>query len=290
MRFNIISNLINGVGLQQDYLLLKEALKKRGHAVHGVQFNQKPLVIPKADINIFLEVVTPLAFQAAQKQWIVPNPEWWFVTWDVFQWDMVLAKTRDCQRIFTKKVGETCQYLGWIARDMYRPEIPRERKFLHVAGKSQFKNTAAVVHGCQHARVGVTVIGEHAKGVRWRVEEPELVRLMNSHFCHVMPSAYEGYGHVLHEALACGQIIITTDAPPMNEITPALLVPSVGSTPYHAGLLHKVEPLAIAHAVRDVLALSDEEIHRYREEARAQYLLEKQQFEEALDALVGRPI
>ena len=127
------------------------------------------------------------------------------------------------ERIFQGKVGDRCQYLGWMARDLYQPSIPRERKFLHVAGKSQFKNTAAVVAGCQHAGVPLTVIGEHTGDIRRRVEDQELIRLMNSHFCQVMPSAYEGYGHVLHEALSVGQVIITTDAPPMNEVAPALL-------------------------------------------------------------------
>jgi hypothetical protein len=255
-----------------------------------VQFNAKPFLVLVADVNIFLEVVNPAAFKAAPKQWAVPNPEWWFSGWDSYPWDVVLAKTRDCERIFKEKVGDKCRYLGWMARDLYDPTIPRERKFLHVSGKSRFKNTLAVVLGCRHAGVPVTLIGEHHPTVRQRIAEPELKRLMNSHFCHVMPSAYEGYGHVLHEALGVGQIIITTNAPPMNELSPAVLVPSIGSTAHHAGVLHRVQAMDIANAVKTVLAFTPEQVQGFQQEGRAQYEQEQAEFFQALDALVGKPI
>lgn len=288
MRFNIISNLTNGVGLQQDYTLLKQALEARGHDVRGVQFNDKPLRISPADINVFLEVVNPLAFKAAPKQWTVPNPEWWFAGWDVHPWDLVLAKTRDCERLFTVKFGQRCQYLGWLSRDLYLPDVKRERMFLHVAGKSRFKNSTAVLKAAQQTKLPLTVIGEHTGMLRRRVPDLELARLMNSHFCHVMPSAYEGYGQVLHEALSCGQVIITTDAPPMHEVQPALLVPSHSTSLHHAGLLHTVTPEAVALAMRQAWSMSAQMVTTYRDDARAQYEAESFAFNKALDQLVGQ--
>lgn len=290
MRFNVISNLNNGAGLQQDVILLTEALEQRGHTVRGVQFNARPLSILAADVNIFLEVVTPLAFKAAAKQWAIPNPEWWFSRsgWDNYAWDLILAKTHDCERIFSDKVGSRCQYLGWTARDLFRPDVVRQRRFLHVAGKSRFKNSPAVITGCHLARVPLTLIGEHTGGVRRRIADPELTRAMNTHFCHVMPSMYEGYGHILHEAQSAGQIIITTDAPPMNELTPAVLVPSVGRKEHHAGILHQVDGTGVAQAIQQVLDMTAETITRYQREARAMYQVEQIQFYQALDRLVGR--
>lgn len=287
MRFNLISNLANGVGLQQDYELLRGELEARGHTVHGVQFNAKPPNPKTADVNIFLEVVTPEVFAFAPKQWAVPNPEWWFQGWDPYPWDLVLAKTHDCERIFRAKVGSRCQYLGWMARDLYQ-DLPRQRKFLHVAGKSRFKNTPAVVAGCQHAGVPLTVVGEYAGVGHRRVSDQELTTLMNTHFCHIMPSAYEGYGHVLHEARGTGQIIITTDAPPMNEMEPSVLVPSVGTTIHHAGLLHKILPWDVSKAVRTVCDFSELAVQAYRDDARASFCDEVRQFHAALDQLVGR--
>lgn len=286
MQFNLITNLTNGVGLQQDYWLLKAALEARGHAVRGVQFNATPLLIQRADINVFLEVVNPLAFTAAPVQWVVPNPEWWATAWDAYRWDRVLAKTHDCERIFTQKVGVRCQYTGWMARDLYQPTLPRTRKFLHVAGKSRFKNTVAVLGGCEIAQVPVTVVGETGGGIR-RVPDEALSLMMNTHFCQVMPSAYEGYGQVLHEAQGVGQVIITTDAPPMQDVRPSIRIPSAGTRVHHAGLLHTVTPAAVAEAVQTVLALTEAEVQQYREAGRAQYLADQAQFHTALDVLVG---
>jgi hypothetical protein len=285
VRFNLISNLTNGCGLQQDYVLFRRELEARGHQVQGIQFNAPRAI--RADVNVFLEVVTPALFKCAPVQWAVPNPEWWFADWHKYEWHRVLAKTRDCERLFRAKVGDRCQYIGWLSRDLYQPVIPRERKFLHVAGKSQFKNTDAVVMACHHARVPLTLIGEHVVPKR-RVSDVELSSLMNSHFCHVMPSAYEGYGQVLHEAQGVGQVIITTDAPPMNELTPAVLVPPVSTSKHHDGTLHKVSATGVAQAIKQVMEMSDAEVLYYGEQGRAQYLKERGQFSEALDALVGR--
>ena len=81
MRFNVISNLTNGIGLQRDYELLKAELERRGHVVRGVQFNAAREV-KVAEVNVFLETVRKEFFQYAARQWVVPNPEWWGQPWD----------------------------------------------------------------------------------------------------------------------------------------------------------------------------------------------------------------
>jgi len=281
MRFNLISNIANGVGLQQDYELLRRELEKRGHTVQGVQFNAKPFLITPADVNIFLEVVVPTAFSAAKQQWVVPHPEWWFEGWGDYQWDLVLAKTHDCYNIFAPKFGPRCRYIGWLARDLYNPDIPRERRYLQVAGKSHFKNTTAVREGCQIAGVPLTLVAEPT-----RVTNTHLAFMMNSHFCQIMPSAYEGYGHVLHEALGAGQIVITTDAPPMNELTPTVLVRSEGTRKHHAGLLHSVSARDVARAIHVVMKMSPSEAQQWSDRARAQFLQDEQDFQYALYELL----
>ena len=281
---NIISNLNNGVGLQRDYELLREALEGRGHHVHGIQFNA-PRNLQNADVNIFLEVVVPGLFTLADKQWAIPNPEWWFVGWDAYVWDKILAKTRDCQRIFTEKVGDRCFYLGWEARDLYNPIIMRQALFLHVAGKSKFKNTYAVIAGCKLAGVHLTLVAEHY-GPHRRETNDVIAGLLNSHQFHLMPSAYEGYGQVLHEAMGCGQIVITTDAPPMNELYPVLLIPSVSQKFHHAGQLHTVSAEGVAAAIAQALQLSADVVRSQSDWARQRFLQEKQTFHTNLNALL----
>lgn len=282
MRFNLISNLTNGAGLQQDYLQLRRELESRGHHVEGVQFNAHPFRISKADVNIFLEVVAPAAFPYAKQQWAVPNPEWWFKGWSDYTWHLVLAKTKDCQRLFTAIVGDRCRYLGWTARDLYDPAIGRQRKFLHVQGKSKFKNTAAVKHGAKLTGVPLTVVAYPG-----RVSDDELKRLMNSHFCQVMPSAYEGFGQVLHESLAVGQILITTNAPPMNEIEPAVLVPSASWSHHHLGRLHTVRGEDVAHAMRKVMDCTDTDAETWSKVARAHYQRDEVSFRQNLGQILG---
>jgi hypothetical protein len=165
MRWNIISNITNAVGLQQDYELLRHLLETNGHEVHGIHF-ASTVSTPRADINVWLEVVNPDLFHLANEQWIIPNPEWFYDSWipwaerldrrwipgvlnrwwisNVFRrhFRYVLCKTRDCERIFqTVAPFSDVIFTGFMARDLYDPSIPKSCSFLHIAGKSQTKNT-----------------------------------------------------------------------------------------------------------------------------------------------------
>ena len=54
--------------------------------------------------------------------------------------------------------------------------------------------------------------------VRQKMPLPELRRLMATTGIHVCPSACEGFGHSINEARSLGAVVVTTDAPPMNEL------------------------------------------------------------------------
>lgn len=285
MRFNLVTHLSNGAGLQRDYEMLRAELERRGHEVQGLHFKEAIEVPPQADINVFLEVVVPSLFSCARQNWCVPNPEWWYRQWPLDCWDLVLTKTQDATRIFRRLVGDRCEYLGWQARDVYDPSVPRQRAFLHVAGKSRSKNTPAVLAGAKQAGVPVTVIAE---GHQQRVSDEELAQLQNTHLFCLLPSAYEGYGHSLHEAYGCGQVVLTTDAAPMNETGPAILIPPQHRRTHHCGVLHEVSGKAVAHAIRHALALSDDEIATMSQEIRAAFAFQRAQFQQNLDRVLER--
>ena len=76
VKFNIVTNH-NGVGLQADAEVLGDALKIRGHEVIASQYNASPQSF--SDVNIFLELVAEQYFPAAKQNWLVPNPEWFFL-------------------------------------------------------------------------------------------------------------------------------------------------------------------------------------------------------------------
>ena len=284
-RFNLVTNLDNGAGLQREFELLRAELTRRGHTVHGIPHKGLACVPSPADVNVFLETVVPSLFTCARQNWVVPDPEWWYPQWPLDMWDLVLTKTHDATRIFRGLVGDRCEYLGWQARDVYDPSVPRQRAFLHVAGKSRAKNTPAVLDGAKRAGVRVTVI---AQGHQPRVTDAELAQLQNGHQFCLLPSAYEGYGHSLHEAYACGQVVLTTDAAPMNETGPAILIPPHAQKPQRYGLMHEVSGKAVCEAIRHALALSDAEVARMSEEGRAAVAFQRVQFQATLDRVLER--
>ena len=154
--FNICSNIDNGVGLQKDAELLRDLLVEWGHTAKLVHYKKQGDIeeAPRARANIFLEVVAYnlVARRIADQNWLIPNPEW-FAAWDhqnaISTFDKFLCKTHDAVTIMQRELKEyrnKVQYIGFESRDLYDPSIPRERKFLHLAGMSQYKNTQATVY------------------------------------------------------------------------------------------------------------------------------------------------
>lgn len=302
MRFNIISNISNGAGLQRDYLIIKGILEAKGHQVCGVMFDGRHQA-PAADINIFLEVVTPHMMDAAPENWVVPNPEWWFEeVWDrcLPRFSKVICKTPDCFRIFSKKVGShRCVLTGFESMDFYQPEVPRKLAFLHMAGKSETKNTAAVVGAWKKYKIQhpLTVVAfkpniarlcqniEHVTHIE-RIADDDLPRMMNEYQFHVTPSKYEGFGHYIHEALGCGGVVITTDAAPMNEFRGVgLLIRSSRGPLMREAQTALVSEGAVAHAVNEAAQLDAQRIAAISSTARAAFLSDREAFRLAFGAI-----
>lgn len=302
MRFNIISNLRNGGGLQQDYELLRRALVTRGHVVQGVQFNAKPLLVSPADINVFLETVVGLAFSAAQAQWVIPNPEWWLPQYHecLPRVTKVLCKTYDSLRAFTTLAGSRAEYLGFVSRDVYRPEVPRQRAFLHVAGNSSVKNTEAILSAWLRLPYDLTVVTRVPRllmlahrvprvTVRSQVTESELITLLNSHQFFICPSQYEGFGHCIHEAMGVGAVVITRDGPPMNEfgIPANFLVPSQVKSSLRLAEMRSVTSEAVATIVQYAAGLSPESIRIISRQMRMTFEENQTAFSQRLSAVLA---
>lgn len=298
MRFNIISNISNGVGLQRDYELLRRLLESRGHEVAGVDFRAPSA--PCADVNIFLEVVTPAMLGAARENWIVPNSEWWHQRWDGLLplVRRVLCKTRDCLRIWTHKTPGKPTYIGWEAEDICRHEVERKHAFLHLAGKSQTKGTSAVIEAWEKfnipypltvisSRFGSRTLG-NVRYLPWQ-DRTDTIKLINEHKFFLMPSEYEGFGQSLYEAEGCGSIILTTNAAPMNEI-PALVrecqIPILNRAQMKAATISRVSPDGVARAVYAAAALTQDEIKKHSEAARSGFISARAEFRQNLDSIL----
>jgi glycosyltransferase involved in cell wall biosynthesis len=273
----------------------------------------------RSDITIFMEVVMPQALSLSRENWLIPNSEWWNPLNDRFlpQFTKILCKTKDCYDIWCQKVGASkCVYTSYEARDIYQPDIAREVKFLHVAGKSEYKNTDAVLRAwrmthLQHisALPHLTVVArapifdEHFRedtpfpdnNVTYvpRATDEEIIQWMNSHRFHIIPSMYEGFGHVIHEALGCGGLVLTTDAPPMNTYEGVLrecIIPVCTRTPRMLAQLNMVAPQAVNESVRKALNLfwtQPDMAAERSQQARAAFLANREFFRAKIMELVN---
>ena len=285
----------NGAGLQRDFEVIRSLCDKNKIGVTGIPVKHNPGRCV-ADVSIFLELLNDQLLNLSPKNWLIPNSEWWTPGWDEFlpRIDKILCKTHDCYRIWSQKVGaERCVYTGFEALDYYDPRFIPEKNFLHLAGVSITKNTQIVLEAWNKYRPPVDLILVTTKQ-NWlmeanlhhritpvkRIADSHIHHYLNSSLFHLMPSQYEGYGQALHEAMACGRIVLTTDAPPMNEFgTPKdLLIPSVRTETKDQAEIHFVSPEGIIEAVEKALALTPKQIADYSKEARENFLKERDFF------------
>ena len=321
MRWNIISNITNAVGLQRDYEFLRDLLQSWGHEVNGIQFDN-PVTAGPADRNLWLEVVNPRLFPLAREQWFFPNPEWLYDAWIpnlnqfsrrwvpnrfLRRWILhslsrrfryVLCKTRDCRKIFQALMPpDKVVFTGFMARDLWEPATSKTRSFLHVAGKSKAKNTEAIIQAWkewnipwQLAIVSTVYSGPPIPNVTFydRLSDAELRVMMNTNLFHLCPSMYEGYGHTSHEGMGCGAIVITVDRPPMNEFgcPPNLYVRPNSIRDFNLATLHVVPASEIHEAVRRAVALTEKECTNLSAQARAVFLKENERFVQRFKELI----
>jgi FkbM family methyltransferase len=87
---------------------------------------------------------------------------------------------------------------------------------------------------------GLALETETAAGVylcRRELPESTAAALRQAAAIHACPSAAEGWGHILDRARWCGAVVVTLDAPPMNELLDgesAVLAPAVDGGPARA--------------------------------------------------------
>ena len=228
----------NGSGLTRDAQIFRSALENAGHSVGLVEYDSNPPNRPQADVALFLELFTPRWSRCAHQLTLVPNQEW-FPEQDIPSLsliDIVLCKTRYAEQVM-RGLGAHTEYMSMTSEDRSAPPLGKwallQKSYcLHIAGKSEFKGTRAVLEAWgEHPEWPQLVLlsrvheiqGEPPSNVKIaaQVNDKELRAMQNGAFLHIQPSEVEGFGHVIAEALSTGIPTITTDAPPMNEmITP----------------------------------------------------------------------
>lgn len=315
----------NGVGLSRDLRLLATTLETRGYRVdftntrrrggvpgliqraqgkrHAMQLARRRRggLAPPYDLVLMEEHIAPAFLDDARFRVMLPHPEW-FLPRDMealSRIDLVLAKTHEAQRIFASQ-GCRAACIGFSSDDRLDESVPRARAFFHLAGSSRTKATGPLLalwrrHPgwprltvLQHPREATP--GTPAANIEHHVcyvDEVELKRLQNAHRFHLCPSETEGFGHYIVEAMSVGAVVITLDAPPMNEmISPerGIPVPYSRTGSQHLATTYHFDDDAMEDAIERAIAMDDARCHALGAAARAWYEAERAAFPARLDA------
>ena len=315
----------NGVGLSRNLRLLATTLRARGYRVDFTNTRRRgglPGLIQRAkgkqhasqlarmrrrglpppyDFVLMEEHIMAAYLDDAPHRVLLPHPEW-FLPRDMEALghiDLVLAKTREAQRVFAAQ-GCRAVCIGFTSEDRQDAAVLRERAFFHLAGSSRTKNTEpllalwrrhpewprlTVLQHASEAKPGAPAMNiDHRVGY---LDDAELKRLQNAHRFHLCPSETEGFGHYIVEAMSAGAVVITLDAPPMNElITPerGMLVPYSRTGTQHLATTYYFDAAAMEQAVERALASDDARCEALGAAARAWYEGERAAFPTRLDA------
>lgn len=284
----------NGAGLSKDVQVLREALT--GHEIDVTPWD-RPRRSGRWNWNFHLELVNPSHIPSGTFNALVPNAEWFDGTWikHLARFDVVLAKTRDCEAIF-RPLHRNVVYTGWTSPDP-RCEVDYQAPgMVHIAGRSIMKGTPQVIEAMRrvpdlHLDL---VMDAPPKGLpdnitpHKRITDEALCALRRKPI-HVQPSTYEGFGHVINEGRAMGALIVGTAEGTGCEILSAdyaVLCPT-GITRRKALAMEQIPDIdALAECMRIASANVAQHGATWGERAKAAYQRERQEFHERINALV----
>ena len=319
-RVNVVCN-DNGAGLSRDARLVLSALAAAGlkatwSRTHIPKGLRKVLgagaawqwLVPRFDVNLFLERFDRRWFPHARCNVLVPNPEWFMphMHEDLPGIDVVLGKSQQAVEIFSA-LGKQARWLGFSGVDQHGGELAAAKplQVLHLAGRSIFKGTERVValwrkHPqwpqltvVQRPHIGPlqldTSAAPNIRFLTHRLTDAEIVGLQRGYPVHVLPSEVEGYGQTLIEGLSVGAVVVTTDAPPMNELVQPDRGALVRANPMERmqlGVRIQADEIDLEAVVRDVLSWSTERRTEVGAAARRWYVANDARFRAALPTLL----
>lgn len=283
----------NSYGLTRDARLLANELDRAGLSSSIVGIGERgPLgrMVGRriANIAVHIERAFPNWRRAANRHYLIPNQERFprrhlgRLGWI----DRVLAKTHHAEAIFRDR-GVPTEYLGFVSEDRRMATAERDwTSFFHLAGANTLKGTEDILalwraHPewpelvlVQKAKLAPDSVPANVRLIARYVDDAELMQLQNRYGVHLCPSRSEGWGHHIVEAMSCGALVLTTDAPPMNElVTPdtGVPVPFARTEPRHLGTSYFVDIHALEGAIERVMAMADQDKRTLGDAARSRY-------------------
>lgn len=305
-RINII-RWDNNLGLSRDAEIITRILERAGFEVSLYPFckpsrrysllnllsgltQAKPLY----DINLFIEDILPDWLPFARVNCLIPNQEWFRQEAEPYlsQIDWVLCKTKHAQEIFTQLDCQT-QFISFTGSDRFNFSIPKnDLSFFHLSTSPQKGTNALIEVWKTHPEwPNLTIIQSPkyaqlivAQNINYHPEYLSCDKLhyyQNSHSIHLCPSKSEGFGHSLIEAMSCQAVVLTTNAPPMNELITSergILVNYSETSVQRLGTSYSIDKNDLEQKIEQILGMSSQEIKCLGEKAREWYLYNDQFF------------
>lgn len=302
-------------GLMKDAEIIIEVIGKkietniqisRGRNFH--QFiNRKlialsDLITPKKRIFIFLENIPNVWLGLSSKIIFIPNQEWMRknTLFKLAACNEIWCKSEYSKNIFSN-FFDNCKYIGFISKDMYLTNVQKNySSFIHIAGRSHLKGTEVILKlWKKHPEFpSLTIVSTNKN---WKKNYPlpnvifithfidsnQLKNEMNQIGIHLCISEAEGFGHYIAEALSCKSVIITTNAPPMNELVndhTGILVNTIHSDKLGLGKRFYIDQKDLEEKVLSVLEFNEAKKAAIGEAARTSFLQKKSAFETGLTA------
>ena len=314
---DVLTNALKRAGCDVSFKGRKHRRpRSRGHSLImtvGVVMAQRWAALTRRtqfDVNFFIESVFPEYLPTGRVNCLFVHPEW-FRDENIAHLpllDFVLCKTPSGVEAF-RGLPVVCRNLCFTSPDKKIPGYVRRGpiRCLHLSGQSAVKGTEAVVDAwSRHPEwPELTVVrrarrygGEEApplpplSNVRYEtdyVPDHRLQELQNECEVHVIPSQAEGYGHVIGEAMGCGAVVVTTDAPPMNElVTPerGVLIRVARSEPMRRSMKNYIDVSDLEVKLNHVFAMLPERRAEFGRNARAWYEAQHARFESSLEAFL----
>ena len=267
---------------------------------------------PQFDVNLFIESVFPEYLPTGRVNGLFIHPEWFRDENlpHLPRLDVLLCKTPSAVEAMSG-LGVVCRDIAFTSPDKRIPGFQRSGplRCLHLSGQSALKGSEAVVEAwSRHPEWPELTVVRRARrygggeapplpplpNVRYLTEyvsDSELRHLQNACEVHVIPSQAEGYGHVIGEAMSCAAVVVTTDAPPMNElVTPdrGMLIRVARSEPMRRSTKNYIDVADLEVKLNSVFAMSPEGRAELGRNARAWYVAQDQRFERALLAFLDQ--
>lgn len=265
---------------------------------------------PPFDINFFIESIFPEYLVMGRVNCLFVNPEWFRDAnyAHLSRIDLLLCKTPNGVEAF-HDLPVPCRDVGFTSPDKRISGFVRRGpvRCLHLSGQSAVKGSEVVVEAWSHHPEWpeLTVVRRARRygggeapplpalpNVRYEtgyLPDDQLRQLQNECEIHVIPSQAEAYGHVIGEAMGCGAVVVTTDAPPMNELVGpdrGVLVRVCRSEPMHRSMRNYVDIEDLEMKLGEVFAMAPGQRAEIGKQARAWYEAQHAHFENALGALV----